>query len=1085
MVAKWPQLLPSKGRGAAGQSLHRRRAVDVFRTTLAIAAGLVAFVPPAQGQETPVPERPFLQIDAGMHTAPIRGLAYAERAGIVATASEDKTTRLWSVADGRLISTLRVPLGPRFEGALHSVALDDAAELAVLSGNTGVSWDRAASIYVAKPQNGSLAGRIPKLPSEVFATAFQPGTSVFAIGLDGRGGILVIQPGKGLLARDNEDYEVRVRDLDFAEDGRLASAAGATVRLYDTAYRRTAVYDAPDGLQPGRIAFSPDGTELAVGYTDAPRVDILDAATLEPVHTITEEQATRRLNAVAWSSNGGEAVLFAAGTVTDDDGDVLLMRYSKGGRGAVRRTPLSRDAVTDLLGLPGGGVLFAAADPTWGRVQHDGKLHYQLSPVTLDFRDAADRGFAVSGSGRVVDFPAGETGGDSQILRFDLESLVLTPLAEGDRPGTAPSATDKQLEVTDWRNEATPRISGQAVELDAMELARSVDVLPQEAGVLLGGDYKLRWFDRQGSLTAEIETPAAVYGIASDANAELAIAALGDGTLRWYGLSNAGLRPLLSLFPHADGRRWVAWTPEGFFAHSDSGGQDLVGYALNRNKALSPDWITFKQLYRKFYAPQLVRGQLDPGGATASQLALVEIGSIAVSMDDRPPPRIEVLEYCLIESEELEGAGPQGTDTQGAGGAEEETCFPVTAATRGFQRVGPVRQEAQDGGAGELPQPAAGQDSGKPAQVTQLPEQARRLVLRVAVEDTGAGLGDVDIFLNGRNVGRQNTRGFERVAAQDQGTAADTGAGQGEPAAGEMVIVERQVPLDPGSNEFQVRAYNAFGIFGESDKLLFEVPERPAERTLPPVLHVVAAGIDAYGGSVTPLNFAVADASAFANAVTAGARARYGRVEAHVLRDAEATLAGVRRALREVAAAARPQDGVLIYFAGHGLVLDDVYYFATADVTSIDSLAERGLDHLTLVELLGDIAAKNIMLFLDTCYAGAFDFNGASNLANESGHLLLAGSTSLQEALDSYNGENGVFAYAVLSALEGKAANYRGIVDALSLGSYVSEEVPDLAAERHHQQQALFRSSGGDLRAFPIVEKTPADEAQETQEAVQ
>ena len=37
-----------------------------------------------------------------------------------------------------------------------------------------------------------------------------------------------------------------------------------------------------------------------------------------------------------------------------------------------------------------------------------------------------------------------------------------------------------------------------------------------------------------------------------------AIAALGDGTIRWYNLSTGEL--LLTFFPHTDGKRWVAWT---------------------------------------------------------------------------------------------------------------------------------------------------------------------------------------------------------------------------------------------------------------------------------------------------------------------------------------------------------------------------------------------------------------------------------------------------------------------------------------------------------------------------------------------
>jgi WD40 repeat protein len=55
---------------------------------------------------------PILRIETGMHTGAIRGLAANRDCSLLATASEDKTVRLWSVPDGRLLTTVNSMRSP-------------------------------------------------------------------------------------------------------------------------------------------------------------------------------------------------------------------------------------------------------------------------------------------------------------------------------------------------------------------------------------------------------------------------------------------------------------------------------------------------------------------------------------------------------------------------------------------------------------------------------------------------------------------------------------------------------------------------------------------------------------------------------------------------------------------------------------------------------------------------------------------------------------------------------------------------------------------------------------------------------------
>jgi WD40 repeat protein len=65
---------------------------------------------------------PMLRIDTGMHTTKITriGMDAAER--FLVTGSYDKTVRVWELATGRLLRTIRPPAGTGNEGQIYTVA---------------------------------------------------------------------------------------------------------------------------------------------------------------------------------------------------------------------------------------------------------------------------------------------------------------------------------------------------------------------------------------------------------------------------------------------------------------------------------------------------------------------------------------------------------------------------------------------------------------------------------------------------------------------------------------------------------------------------------------------------------------------------------------------------------------------------------------------------------------------------------------------------------------------------------------------------------------------------------------------------
>lgn len=1080
----------------------------------------------------------FLRIETGGHTARVNRLASDAQGRLIATVSNDKSLRLWARDGGEPLGVLRVPMEAGDEGALYAVALSADGSLAVAAGNTGSSWGDGVTLYLFDVKAQRLKARLAGQPQVLNDLAFSPDGRFVAGAFGGTAGIRVWDSSSFRLVAEDTAYEARVSALAFAPDGRLATASfDGNVRLYDSNFKPKAKRKPGKGM-PYSVAFSPDGALLAVGYADQAQVDVLAAADLKTRHSAKATGVTGgSFAAVAWDGTA----LVAAGTATVDGKRNVVRRWADAGKGAYIDTPAARDSVTHLLALQGGGVAFAAADPGWGVIDPAGRLQFARMGDVADYRDIHLGRFGLSDDGLVLEF--GMEQGGQRPMRFDALARSLTPAPDA-LPGLArPVAEGPGIGVSDWRNSRNPKVNGQPVKLDSGEWARSVTVLGKQRRVLLGGEFSLRLLDSAGAELARAEVPAAVWGVVASADGRVAVAALGDGTLRWYALSG-GTRPLeelAALFPHRDGRRWVLWTPEAFFDHSESGGETLVGFHLNDPKKKGLQWVEFKQVYRVFNAPELVRAKLQQTGQAEIAARLSAIGDIRRLTQSRP--QVTLLDYCTVPAASrglalgtgaTEAAAPAPAAPTPAAPAAvtvpttAETCHPLdmTPVSRAFARAkepAPAVQAAAPSTASPAASPGA---SAKPVPQTPelevaaeqprlsvtLPEGIGAVRLRYRLADTGGGIGSVDLFLNGRNVsGQDKSRAFARAK---EPAAAAPPAAQAAPAAGSSPDAAKDQPppeervstvrLDPGSNRVQIRAYNGSEAIYERSPLVDFVLPQPAavasadgkapggvtERAAPakPRLITFVVGIDKYRPEGTQLRFARADASSFAETLSGRVPAGYDREQSlalsKALYDEEASRDAVIAGLEDLAANAREEDTVVLYLAGHGVIVPSpkdpsvkLYHFITQNVTAAtpQAIGEQGLSEKELNRLVSAISARNVLVMLDTCHSGAVSAGTVDKLYQDMGQrYLLAASSEQEEALDSYDGRNGIFAHAVLEGLKGKALlpGDEAIYN-LTLGQYVNRAVPRLAREKKWSQSAIFKTGGNELNPFPLAAPQP------------
>jgi hypothetical protein len=331
---------------------------------------------------------------------------------------------------------------------------------------------------------------------------------------------------------------------------------------------------------------------------------------------------------------------------------------------------------------------------------------------------------------------------------------------------------------------------------------------------------------------------------------------------------------------------------------------------------------------------------------------------------------------------------------------------------------------------------------------------AQRMSLQVAVDGAAA---EVSLFHNGARIANQ-------------------------PGTDKSAEYTFDLDLIPGENELRAVAVRKEGVESNPDtiRVTYDAPSPPK-----PSLFVLSVGVSKYRSTTWNLGFARADAQAVSAFFTGRARKLFAAVEVSVLVDEQATRANILQAVAAIASRSRPEDVVLIYFAGHGISVEQTYYLLPHDMQDEASLdhdvRKFGLSDRALLDSLRKIKALKKVLILDSCGAAAAtaleilargpaaERAALEMLARAEGIFIIAASTPQQEAIEIPELGHGVLTYAVLGGLGawGEPAASEAVT-MHQLLSYISRKVPELAARygRRTRQVPVTFHRGMD---FPLI----------------
>ncbi len=230
------------------------------------------------------------------------------------------------------------------------------------------------------------------------------------------------------------------------------------------------------------------------------------------------------------------------------------------------------------------------------------------------------------------------------------------------------------------------------------------------------------------------------------------------------------------------------------------------------------------------------------------------------------------------------------------------------------------------------------------------------------------------------------------------------------------------------------------------------------------------------------LNYAKPDAESFSKTMHDKSTDLFKKVELITLYDTDATREKILSTLEELTSKINQEDVFIFYYAGHGSMVDDKFYFIPTESTRLydaNSLDKEAIQASVLQDKFKNIKALKQLIIMDACQSGgsvellatrgAAEEKAIAQLSRSAGIHVMASAGSEQFATEFAELGHGLFTYVLIKGLQGEAdgAPKDGKVTIYELKSYIDDQVPEMTRKLKGKPQYPYTFSRG--QDFPVV----------------
>ncbi len=238
----------------------------------------------------------------------------------------------------------------------------------------------------------------------------------------------------------------------------------------------------------------------------------------------------------------------------------------------------------------------------------------------------------------------------------------------------------------------------------------------------------------------------------------------------------------------------------------------------------------------------------------------------------------------------------------------------------------------------------------------------------------------------------------------------------------------------------------------------------------------VMVGVSDYGGAQNNLDFTDEDARKLSETLRTDGSLNDASI---VLTNAEATVAGVRRAFAQVAAEAGPEDTFLFFFSGHGDQSEIPVSGLEPDGKSEAIVLRDGeISDVDMAGLFGSLRTRLSLLVLDSCFSGGF----ARNVVDRPGVMgLFSSEEDLTSAVADKFQAGGYLSHFLRAGMGGEAdGDGDRLVTAGELATYLRRQFRDQVegvesetqdGQRNYQNLVVDR---GGVQVDDVIVRLPA-----------